>query len=404
MTTQPQNPFMNVPASGASGIGAPSPGGGAASPGAPAAGGTGTRSVVNRFTPLAFSGTALQLFGVQFVNILLICLTLGIWIPWARVRKRRFFYSNTRILDEGLDYLASGFDIFKGWMVVTLVLALFYALPLLGVPFLQEGLSLALILVYPWAINRSLRFNARNIAWRDVRFDFNGGYFASLWYFFLLPLIGILTVGLLMPLASKGMRDYVATRYTFGSAGFTSDAGLGSYYGAGFKTVLMLLILLVPVVVACMVALGGFITTLMSGPVGLNDPAFQILLADPSLSMTLYAIPVIMIFIFMLTASYYQALTRNIMLDGLRLRGGIRFRSKMSGFVLGWIILSNLFLVVLSLGLLHPWAQVRRYRYLTETIEIRPIAEMRGFIDRQLKAGGSVGDAVGEAGGLEISF
>ena len=115
------------------------------------------RSVVNRFTPLTLIGTALQLFGVQFVNILLICLTLGIWIPWARVRKRRFFYSNTRILDEGLDYFASGFDIFKGWLIVTLVLALFYAVPLLGVPFLQEGFSLALVLVYPWAINRSLR-------------------------------------------------------------------------------------------------------------------------------------------------------------------------------------------------------------------------------------------------------
>ena len=359
---------------------------------------------MNRFTPLTFTGTALQLFGVQFLNILLICLTFGIWVPWARVRKRRFFYSNTRILDEGLDYLASGFDIFKGWIVVTIILGLFYALPLLGVPFLQEGLSLGLILIYPWAINRSLRFNARNIAWRDVRFDFNGGYFASLWYLFLLPLIGILTLGLLMPLASKGMRDYIASRYTFGSAGFTSDAGLGSYYGAGLKTVLLFLILAVPVAVVCILLLAEQISLLLSGSLGLNDPELQILLADPSLSMMLYAIPVILFFIFMLTGSYYQALTRNIMLDGLRLRGGIRFRSKMSGFVLGWIILSNLFLVVISLGLLQPWAQVRRYRYLTETIEIRPIAEMRGFIDRQLKAGGSVGDAVGEAGGLEITF
>ena len=391
-----------MPASGASGIGAPSPGttmDGRASPG-----GDAKRSVVNRFTPFTFTGTALQLFGVQFVNILLICLTLGIWIPWARVRKRRFFYSNTRILDEGLDYLATGFDLFKGWLIVTLVLVMFYALPLLGVPFLQEGLSLLLLLVYPWAINRSLRFNARNIAWRDVRFDFNGSYFASLWYFFLLPLIGFLSLGLLMPVASKGMRDYVAARYRFGSAGFTSDAGLGSYYGAGLKTLLLFLILAVPVVVITMVMLTKQIALIMSGTMVVDERMLVTMLADPTLSALLYAIPVFLFFLFMLTGSYYQALTRNIMVDGLRLRGGIRFRSNLSGFVLGWIILSNLFLVVISLGLLQPWAQVRRYRYLTETIEIRPIAEMRGFIDRQLKAGGSVGDAVGEAGDLEISF
>ena len=106
---------------------------------------------------------------------------LGIWIPWARVRKRRFFYNNTRILDEGLDYLATGFDIFKGWLIVTVVLVLFYALPMLGIPFLQEGFSLLLVFLYPWALNQCLRFNARNLAWRDVRFDFKGSYLCLLY-------------------------------------------------------------------------------------------------------------------------------------------------------------------------------------------------------------------------------
>ena len=121
-------------------------------------------SPINRFTPFVFTGTGRQLFGIQFLNILLIVLTLGVWTPWARVRKRRFFYSNTRILGDGLDYLATGFDLFKGWIVVTIVLLGFYALPVLGIPFLQEGASLVLLLIYPWALNRSLRFNARNLA------------------------------------------------------------------------------------------------------------------------------------------------------------------------------------------------------------------------------------------------
>ena len=108
--------------------------------------------------------------------------------------------------------------------------------------------------------------------------------------------------------------------------------------------------------------------------------------------------------LFAITGSYYRALTRNIMVGSLRLQSGIRFRSLVSGFVLAWIILSNLFLTIISLGLLHPWAQVRQYRYLTENTEIRPISDLNGFIDRQLRAGHSVGDAIGEAGGVEISF
>ena len=140
------------------------------------------------------------------------------------MRKRRFFYNNTRILDEGLDYLATGFDIFKGWLIVTVVLVLFYALPMLGIPFLQEGFSLLLVFVYPWALNQSLRFNARNLAWRDVRFDFKGSYLGAFWNFFIFPLIGILSLGLLIPMASRSMRDYIASNYSFGNARFFRKA------------------------------------------------------------------------------------------------------------------------------------------------------------------------------------
>lgn len=397
MSSQPQNPFANLPASGQPGLGRPAAqfdGGGK--------GAGGRKSAVNRFTPMEFSGTGLQLFGVQLVNVLLTCLTLGIWIPWARVRKRRFFYNNTRIFDEGLDYLATGFDIFKGWLVVTLILVAYYALPFLGVPFLQEGLSLLLVFIYPWAINRTLRFNARSIAWRDVRFDFKGSYLGSLWYFFILPILGILTIGLLIPLASKSMRDYVAHNYSFGAAGFYCDASLGSYYGAGFKALLLFLILFVPFAMLVMVPLAGPLLAQFGG--GITEEGLSVLLEDAGLQTILYALPVALFFIFMITGSYYRALTRNIMVNALRLQGGVRFRSDVSGLVLAWIMVSNLFLVVLSLGLLQPWTQVRQYRYLTEQTEVRPVADMRGFIDKQLRAGGSIGDAVGEAGNLEISF
>ena len=397
MSSQPQNPFANLPAAGQPTMSPPPAqfdGGGK--------GAGGRKSVVNRFTPMEFSGTGLQLFGVQLVNILLTCLTLGIWIPWARVRKRRFFYNNTRIFDEGLDYLATGFDIFKGWLVVTLILIAYYALPFLGVPFLQEGLSLILVFIYPWAINRTLRFNARSIAWRDVRFDFKGSYLGSFWYFFLLPILGILTLGLLIPLASKSMRDYVAHNYSFGTAGFHCDASLGSYYGAGFKALLLFLILFVPIVMLVMAPLAEPLVAQFGQ--GFTEEGLSVLLDDPGLQTILYALPVVLFFILMITGGYYRALTRNIMVNALRLQGGVRFRSDVSGMVLALIMVSNLFLVILSLGLLQPWTQVRQYRYLTEQTEIRPVSDMRGFIDKQLRAGGSIGDAVGEAGNLEISF
>ena len=394
MTGQPQNPFANLPMSGQPQFGGQGGGGSTASA-------SGERRVVNRFTPLEFSGTGMQLFGIQLVNILLIAITLGIWIPWARVRKRRFFYNNTRILDEGLDYLATGFDIFKGWLIVTVILVLFYALPMLGIPFLQGGFSLLLVFVYPWALNQSLRFNARNLAWRDVRFDFKGSYLGAFWNFFIFPLIGILSLGLLIPMASRSMRDYIASNYSFGNARFFSESTLGAYYGAGYKTFLLFLVLAIPIIAIGILPLLGPILALRDGA-AVKDAVGA--LDEASLAMLQYGLPVLLFILFAITGSYYRALTRNIMVGSLRLQSGIRFRSLVSGFVLAWIILSNLFLTIISLGLLHPWAQVRQYRYLTENTEIRPISDLKGFIDRQLRAGHSVGDAIGEAGGVEISF
>ncbi|HBP58066.1 MAG TPA: hypothetical protein DD668_00675 [Alphaproteobacteria bacterium] len=380
MSNQPQNPFANLP-----------PGQTTSSPR--------KDRPINRFTPLGFTGTARELFGIQFVNILLTLLTVGIWIPWARVRKRRFFYNNTRILGDGLDYLATGFDLFKGWSVVVIILAGFYALPLLGVPFLQEGTSLALLAVYPWAINRSLRFNARNIVWRDVRFDFSGTYLGSAWYLFLLPFIGVLSLGILMPLASKGMREYVARNYRFGAARFSGKGQLGHYYGAGVRTLLLTLLLIGLVTVLSGLAIYSLL------PIGLTmEDLLTNILANESTVTILYLVPVLLFVIFLSVGGFYRALTRNIMVNALRLQGGVRFRSQISGLALAWIIVSNLILSVITIGLLVPWAQVRQYRYLAQNTEIRPIADMQRFLDRQVQAGSSIGDAIGEAGGLEISF
>ena len=137
---------------------------------------------------------------------------------------------------------------------------------------------------------------------------------------------------------------------------------------------------------------------------GLMAPSVEQIMEEPAIGAIFIMVPLGLYFLFTITVSYYQALTRNIMVNTLRLQGGIRFRSTLSGFVLAWIMLTNLLLVVFSLGLLLPWTQVRRYRYLTERTEIRPVGDLKGFLDRQVQAGSSIGDAVGEAGGLEITF
>ena len=194
----------------------------------------------------------------------------------------------------------------------------------------------------------------------------------------------------------------MARRHSFGAARFSAAGSLASYYGAGFKTVLLGLFFCALVATGAFFLLGDSLAALTRSQMSVDD--LERAMEGPQAISIIYAVPLIIFFLFIITGGYYRALTRNIIIGSLRLQGGVRFRSHVSGIGLAWIILSNLVLSIATLGLLMPWAQVRQYRYLTSNTEIRPIADMQSFVDRQSRAGSSIGDAVGEAGGLEINF
>ena len=50
-------------------------------------------SPVQRFE---FTGSGSEYFKIWIVNVLLTIVTLGIYSAWAKVRRLRYFYNNTR--------------------------------------------------------------------------------------------------------------------------------------------------------------------------------------------------------------------------------------------------------------------------------------------------------------------
>ena len=66
------------------------------------------------FEGLEFKGEAREYFSIWIVNLILSILTLGIYSAWAKVRRIKYFHSNTAILGDGLRYHATGWMILKG--------------------------------------------------------------------------------------------------------------------------------------------------------------------------------------------------------------------------------------------------------------------------------------------------
>src|ERR1051325_6661381 len=125
--------------------------------------------------PVEFTASAGEYFRIWIVNLALSIVTLGIYSAWAKVRKRRYFYSHTRIDGEGCEYLANPVAILKGRLIAFALFGVFYAVSHFA-PLYQWILWIPLAIAAPWLMVRSLAFNAYNTAYRNIRLRFHGTY------------------------------------------------------------------------------------------------------------------------------------------------------------------------------------------------------------------------------------
>jgi uncharacterized membrane protein YjgN (DUF898 family) len=182
-----------------------------------------------RIAPFEFTGSGREYFGIWIVNILLTILTLGIYSAWAKVRRNRYFYGNTRLLGSGFDYHAKPMQILIGRIIAFVVLVAFNIVSQL-MPMIGLMLALLLLVVLPALVVRGLRFNARMSSYRNVRFGFDGTYWGAVKAFIAGPLLATFSLGLLTPLASKWSTKYFLNNLRYGNKPFQSSPSLGAIY------------------------------------------------------------------------------------------------------------------------------------------------------------------------------
>jgi uncharacterized membrane protein YjgN (DUF898 family) len=234
------------------------------------------------------------------------------------------------------------------------------------------------MLALPWLANRSLRFNARMTSFRNVRFDFSGTYGKSVLAFVLLPLLGLFSLGLLQPFATRYSGRYVAANYSYGETKLKSDPQLKRLFKGLFQAFFMILL---PALV-----LLGIMTQ--------HDWDLERLILIPDDGATGWFIdlsPFALIIAFYLAFFHYRAVARNSILGSLSISGIHQLESEISGFRLAWIVFSNTVLTLISLGLLQPWGVVRRWRYETESLKLIPGGSLDEFIGKIQPAEGVIG-------------
>lgn len=321
----------------------------------------------------SFTGRAVEYFGIWIVNLLLSIVTLGIYTAWAKVRRLRYFYGNTWLDGHNFEYHARPTSILLGRVIVVALLIIYNILVSVS-PFF--GLLIILyILAFPWLLNKSMAFNARMTSYRNVRLNFRGSYLGALGVFILMPLATILSLGLLAPVASRLANNYIGRHLGYGTARFDTCAPLGALYANLGATILFIIL----VALVCS-GLGFVIGSGASSIGGLMEEG------DEALLHLISSGPIVGAIIggyVALTLAYlfYAAGVRNVAFNHTTLDGAHRLSSHVGRFRYVWILVSNLFATLLTLGLLRPWAAVRTWRYLANSTGLHAAGALDHFVD-----------------------
>ena len=320
--------------------------------------------------PLQFRGSGSGYFRVWIVNIILTVITLGIYSAWAKVRRKQYFYGNTRIDKAGFEYLADPKKILIGRSVVVVVFFTYSVVSEL-LPIVGSVLWIAFVVILPWVVVRSLTFNARNSAIRNIRFDFTGTVAQAAAAYILWPILAVLTLGILSPYTYCRQKRFLVENSRYGRTSFSFSAKPGDYYRIFFGA-------LGPVLIGVVVAAGAAF---------IFQPA------------TILVVFVLYLYLF----AYFSVKTINLLYNasGLgphRMEASLRIQDYMV------LVLVNSLATAFTLGLFHPWAKVRVYRYKVEHLTLIPGGRLDEFVASEQEKVSAFGEEAGDFFDIDIGL
>ena len=189
-------------------------------------------SILEGVWEIKFEGKGSELFGIFIDNFFLNLFTLGIYYPWAKAKKIRYFYSSTCINNGYFQFHGNGKEMFFGLikaLVVLFFLNFIYEAFIFGKAMdwklLIGGIFYFLFfwLLIVIASIGTKRYRMSRTSWRGIRFRFEGTIkettilIAKGW------LINILTLGLYYPYYLNQFQAYWTSRSSFGNIDFNYD-------------------------------------------------------------------------------------------------------------------------------------------------------------------------------------
>lgn len=330
-------------------------------------------------TPIEFTGTAKEYFGIWITNILLSIITIGIYSAWAKVRTKKYFAHHTLIAESSFDYHAKPLSILKG-RIIALVLYFIYGLVSQASPLLGFILLVLVFLATPWIIVQSMRFNLRNTSHRGLRFNFVGKISEAVKIYIFYTLLIIFTLGLILPFLNYRSRSFAINNTCFGLSRFHAQLTIRSFYLTYLKLAGWIFL----------TALGFAALLVFVNKSGLAARfCFDVANFIPYLPL------IFLTFLIVGPGAYLKASLGRLVYNSTQLEN-FSFVCNWRARDLIWIYGSNFLLIVLSFGLLIPWSKIRSTNYLVNHMAIKGDANFDHFVAGKIEQLSATGQEIGE--------
>ena len=297
---------------------------------------------------LEFRGSAREYFRIWIVNLCLTLLTFGVFSAWAKVRKKRYFYSHTMLDGTPFQYLAQPVPILKGRVIAAVLFSIYYVSSHYFTSVMPYVLAAGLVLA-PWVIVRSAAFNARYTAFRNMNFYFDGRYRDAIKTIYVWGLIPVLVIGtmfhwggnyiaaaglyaifgLAFPWWLKRFKNFIVSHTAFGGQNGEFSATGGQFFRIYF--------------------MAGLILTAAGIIAGLLGTAVISAMHRSMFAILLFSLPVYAGYV--LAFAYIQANASNLVWNRTRL-GPLHFESTLRGRGLAKLYVTNALGIIASAGLL----------------------------------------------------
>ncbi|MDR7269826.1 uncharacterized membrane protein YjgN (DUF898 family) [Pelomonas saccharophila] len=376
-----------------------------------------------RVLEIRFTGSGSEYFRIWSVNMLLILVTLGLYLPFAKARRIRYFYANTLVDGQALSFHGDPRKMFRGFLLLVLLMAVYsgagrFSTTAAFVAFL------ILCAVWPALWRASLQFRLGNTSWRGLRMRFDGtlrGAYLSCAPSYLPAIALVGGASALDPEAIKaaggGFTPGLAI-YSVGALCMTLFAPWSltlfkRYQHDGYRIAgqhsrlklsvakLYLLSLKTMGVAILPMLLGG---ALMAVFVGLSRT-----LAGPEravLGMVLFSIGLALMYLLMFAVvmPYGAARMQNLAWNGTRSEA-LAFKSRLKFRSLFALTLKNWLLTALTLSLYRPFAAVSTARLRLEAVQIESSEDPADWV-AAAHAGhaDATGDIAGDFFGIDMGL